>query len=173
MSPRLDHRAEECWNAARFLGDVVLTDNAAPLIPAYVRDTVENPSLHPRRTVLIVDQSAETREVLRTALEGERTHVLETHRADRGLEMLRRHRPNLVVLDLELDGAAADSLAADFNAETEASETPVLMLGGARRMRHVRPGWQFMDKPYHYAPLIRKIEALLEGAAEPPLRRCA
>jgi DNA-binding response OmpR family regulator len=123
--------------------------------------------------VLIVDPSAETREVLRTALEGDRTHVLEAHRADRGLEMVRQHRPNLVVLDLEIDGSSADTLAADFDAEIENDDTPLLMLGSARRMRQLRPGWQFVDKPYHYGPLIRKIEALLEGAAEPPLRRCA
>jgi len=129
--------------------------------------------LRPRRTVLIVDPSSETREVLRTALEGESTRVLEANRVDRGLEMVRAHRPHLVVLDLEMDAGSADDLAENFNAETEADETPMLLLGSARWLRRPRPAWQFVDKPYHYGPLIRKIEALLEGAADPPLRRCA
>ncbi len=135
--------------------------------------TAGESSLRPRRTVLIVDPSSETREVLRTALEGETTHVLEAHRADRGLEMVRAHRPHLVVLDLEMDESSADDLAENFNAETEPEEATLLMLGSARRVRQRRPGWQFVDKPYHYGPLIRKIEALLEGASDPPLRRCA
>ena len=122
--------------------------------------------MHPRRTVLIVDQSAETREVLRTALERPSTRILEASRPDQGLLLARQHHPDVIVLDLEIDTGSPESMAADFNAESEAQQTPLVMLGSARRVRQKYPAGQFVNKPYHYAPLIRKIEALLEGAAE-------
>ena len=138
--------------------------------------------MHPRRTVLIVDQSEETREVLRMALECPATRILEASRPDRGLELAREHHPDVIVLDLEIDTAALDGLAADYNAESQAHQTPLVLLGSARRVRQSFPAGQFVGKPYHYGPLIRKIELLLEGAAEPtasgsalcpPRARCA
>ena len=130
--------------------------------------------MHPRRTLLIVDQSAETREVLRTALECSTTRILEANRADRGLQMVHEHHPDVVVLDLEIDGpAAAEAIAADFDAATQAQHTPVVVLGSARRRQRRGESWQFVNKPYHYGPLIRKIEALLDGVYQAPLRRSA
>jgi two-component system phosphate regulon response regulator PhoB len=123
--------------------------------------------------VLIIDSSAETREVLRTALEGATTRILEANRADRGLQMVHEHHPDVVVLDLEVDGAGAESIAADFDAATQAQHTPVVVLGSVRRRQRRFESWQFVNKPYHYGPLIRKIEALLDGVYQAPLRRSA
>ena len=122
--------------------------------------------MHPRRTVLIVDSSEETREVLRTALARPATRVLEASRAEQGLELARQHHPDVIVLDLEISEEATESLAADFNAQAQAHPASLVLLGSARRVRKTCPGGQFVNKPYHYAPLIRKIEALLEGAAK-------
>lgn len=122
--------------------------------------------MHPRRTVLIVDSSEETREVLRMALARPATRVLEASRAQQGLELAREHRPDVIVLDLEIDAASSEALAADFNAEAQAHPASLVLLGSARRVRETCPGGQFVNKPYHYAPLIRKIESLLEGAAK-------
>lgn len=123
-------------------------------------------SLHPRRTVLIVDSSDETREVLRTALAGRTTRVLEASRAEQGLALARQHHPDVIVLDLEIDTPSTESLAADFNAQSESHPASLVLLGSARWVRKTCPGSQFVNKPYHYAPLIRKIESLLEGTAE-------
>ncbi len=122
-------------------------------------------SLHPRRTVLIVDRSDETREVLRTALERPSTRILVASRADQGLELARQHHPDVIVLDLEIDSASPESLAADFTAQSQADHAPLLMLGSVRRVRRSFPEGQFVRKPYHYGPLIRKIELLLDRAA--------
>jgi DNA-binding response OmpR family regulator len=122
--------------------------------------------LHPRRTVLIVDSSDETREVLRTALARPATRVLEASRAQQGLELARQHHPDVIVLDLEIDAESTENLAADFNAQTQAHQASLVLLGSALRVRKAFPGGQFVNKPYHYAPLIRKIESLLEGAAK-------
>jgi DNA-binding response OmpR family regulator len=113
-----------------------------------------------RRSVLIVDESAESREVLRTVLEHRGMRILEASRAQEGLDLARQHQPDLIVLDLELDSSPPE-----FPSELAAQathRTPLVLLGSARRLAAGPQVGEFMAKPYHYAPLIRKIEQLLE-----------
>ena len=116
------------------------------------------------QSVLIVDQSADTREVLRAALERGGTLIFDTDRADVGLEMARRHHPDLIVLDLE--AMPTDSaVAGGFGESAQASNTPIVVLGSARAQARCVPTGEFVSKPYHYAPLIRRIEELLGASA--------
>lgn len=121
----------------------------------------------PRRSVLVVDPLEETREVLRTALESRGLHILAAAEAEQGLALAREHHPDLIVLDLECEGGKA---AACGELTSIAAETPVVLLGSARRAPGKACPGQFVSKPYHYAPLIRKIEELLAEARQPATR---
>ena len=79
-----------------------------------------------------------------------------------------QHHPDIIMLDLEIDDQfARDALADDFQRRVASPSNTAAPFGQvARRVRQKYPAGQFVNKPYHYAPLIRKIEALLEGAAE-------
>jgi CheY-like chemotaxis protein len=118
-------------------------------------------------SVLIVDESAETREVLRTALAKRGTKIWEASRVGEGLELARRHHPSVIVLDLEIADEAPDMIRARFRA-AETTQTPIVLLGSARRGTQDFPTGQFVSKPYHYGPLIRKIEYLLDEARRSP-----
>lgn len=115
-----------------------------------------------QRSVLIVDESDETREVLRTVLERRGMRIFSARRAQRGLELARRHHPDLIVLDLELDDSAPESLSNRFAEQSEAQPTPLVMLGSVRRPADGIPNGEFLAKPYHYGTLIRRIEKLLD-----------
>jgi len=123
----------------------------------------------PRRSVLVVDRLQETREVLRTALSGRGTHVLEASRPDEGLRLAREHHPDVIVLDLDVAAESGEGIAAGFDAESQAQETALVLLGSAHRTQKVFSVGQFVSKPYHYGPLIRKIEGLLDDARQPSL----
>jgi CheY-like chemotaxis protein len=110
--------------------------------------------------VLVVDAAEETRDVLQTALQRLGRKTLTTGRADQGLALAREHRPELVVLDLEIEGHSSTDLAARFAEQLPAERTSLVLLGSARRPP--LPG-EFVAKPYHYAPLIRKIEEILSA----------
>jgi CheY-like chemotaxis protein len=117
------------------------------------------------RSVLVVDPLEETHEVLRTALEPRGVRILAASQPRHGLALARRHRPDLIVLDLECQAeTAADGDAAA--AESLTREAPLVMLGSARRRPAHLPAGQFISKPYHYAPLIRKIEELLAAGRQ-------
>jgi CheY-like chemotaxis protein len=123
--------------------------------------------LFSKPSVLIVDESAETREVLRTALARRGTKIWEATRADEGLELARRHHPSVIVLDLEIADQASATIQDGFRA-AEIPQAPIVLLGSARRGTQHFPTGQFVAKPYHYGPLIRKIECLLDEARRPP-----
>ena len=113
-------------------------------------------------SVLIVDRSEETREVLRTVLQRRGVDILEAKQADQGLEILRERHPNVVVLDLEQEGSETDELHAAYASESLRSEASLVILGRVQGLVPASPGSRTIDKPYHYGPLIRTIEQLLE-----------
>lgn len=111
-------------------------------------------------SVLIIDPSAECREVLSTLLQRRGVHTWEAARARQALDLLDRHRPDVVVLDLESD-AAADAQIRDRYNGYEAGGSNYVLLGRARLGEQNSVTGHMISKPYHYAPLIRTIEALL------------
>lgn len=114
--------------------------------------------------VLVVDRCEETREVLRTVLQRQAVQILATGLPHRGLELARRHHPDLIVLDLEIGDPSSGCLGPLLE-KSRQNATPVVLLGRARRGSPAGPAADRLAKPYHYGPLIRKIEQLLNRAA--------
>jgi DNA-binding response OmpR family regulator len=107
-------------------------------------------------TVLIVDASADEREVLRTALARRGLRIFEAAEAETGKALARQHQPAVIVLDLDAQHAEET----DWTAESSPS---LIVLGTARRESDLPPH-QSIAKPYHYAPLIARIEELAKAA---------
>jgi CheY-like chemotaxis protein len=116
------------------------------------------------RSVLIVDSSADTREVLRTVLARRGLTVFEAEAADEGLELARQHRPDVIVLDLEDEPQRMGSIRDEFTAQTGAPESELVILGRVRR-QPTFTGGHVISKPYHFAPLVHTIEQLAAKAA--------
>jgi CheY-like chemotaxis protein len=125
--------------------------------------------LVPQPSVLVVDPSEETREVLRTALAGRGTTILEASQAAAGLLLARQHQPTVIVIDADLEASWPEGLARGYDEQAQRNHTPLVLLGTVRRQRGL-PAGEFVAKPYHYGPLIRKIEQLLEQAQQPLAR---
>ena len=120
----------------------------------------------PRR-VLIVDGSEQSREVLRIALSRSGTQIFESDEVGEGLRLAQTCEPDVIVLDLEELPAEGDD-SADLIGETARSQqTPILVLATARRQTAGVPSGEFVPKPYHYGPLIRRIEELLQQRSKP------
>jgi DNA-binding response OmpR family regulator len=113
--------------------------------------------------ILIVDRSTESREVLRTLLELRGVATLEADHAEQGIRLADQFHPDLIVLDADSDrsaGVATDHL----RHLASRTATPIVILGTLQKPQvHDSPG-QIVSKPYHYGPLIRKIDELLAAA---------
>jgi DNA-binding response OmpR family regulator len=98
--------------------------------------------------------------VLRTALERRGACVLEADAAGLGLEMARCHHPDLIILDLEVDTTPDATWPERFERQSRDDAASLIVLGTIRRTGC----GEFVSKPYHYGPLIRRIEELLNGS---------
>jgi DNA-binding response OmpR family regulator len=115
-----------------------------------------------KQSVLIVDRSEETREVLQTALNRRGLRTFTAKHTSDGVELTRRHHPDLIVLDLETDNVNLDGTNRPIWSGWEDEKVPVILLGTLRRNQPHIPGGEFVSKPYHYGPLIRRIEEMLD-----------
>ena len=135
------------------------------------------------RTVLIIDQFNDTREVLRTVLESVGLKTVEAKRASQGLELARRHRPDLVVLDLEGGQSAAANEVFSADQESGWDQIPMVLLGRAKLEKSrvadaaETTDWRYLSKPFQFKELVETIETLLSdqqrantGEAEPPMK---
>ena len=114
--------------------------------------------------VLIVDSSDESREVLSTLLELRGAETVESERAEQAAQLADRHQPDLIVFDADSDGSKRHEATRRLGAAAEVAETPIIVLGSVHRRDESLPTGQFVPKPYHYGPLIRRIEDLLASA---------
>jgi DNA-binding response OmpR family regulator len=123
---------------------------------------MEGDTLERKPSVLIVDRSEETCEVLRTALNRRGMQTFTARHATEGVELGRLHKPDLIVLDLEVDDVNLEQADPPFWVDQAANNTPVILLGTLRRNQQPIRGSEIVSKPYHFGPLIRRIEELLK-----------
>src|SRR4029453_2915874 len=113
-------------------------------------------------SVLIVEPSSDEREVLRTVLARRGLRIWEAAEGQQGLELAQEHHPDVIVLDA--DAHHADEVAARFGAASTGERSSLIVLGRLRRDGALS-GTQAIAKPYHFAPLVHKIEQLAAKAA--------
>jgi len=68
---------------------------------------------------------------------------------------------NIIVLDIDSDRTADHVASRRLGASAVRTATPIVLLGALKQRTGWTSGGEFVSKPYHYAPLIRRIEALL------------
>jgi len=117
--------------------------------------------LSSRGRVLIVDRSSDNREVLRTMLQRHGVETFEAGRGDEGLHVAQQCHPNVMVIDLETVEFASPSVRDEFDAQAKTENTSIVLLGTVQARSLAMQSTEVVAKPYHYGPLIRKIEELL------------
>jgi DNA-binding response OmpR family regulator len=115
-------------------------------------------------SVLIVDASRESRDVLRLLLERQGTKTIVADRPEEAVSLAGHLRPDLIVLDAESDQSLTSEPTNDLRRVADRSDTPIVILGKVRQLRGTLPAAQIVAKPYHYGPLLRKINSLLAAA---------
>lgn len=116
------------------------------------------------KRVLIVDQSEDTREVLRTVLQRQGVQIYEAREGLEGLDLARQCHPDVMVLDLDTINPLDVSVCNGFDLQAREENSVVLLLGSVRSWRQAANRANVVAKPYHYGPLVRKIESLLHQA---------
>lgn len=116
--------------------------------------------------VLIVDRSPENREVLRTILRRDGVQTIEAGTGEIGLNLAQRWHPQVLVLDSDTIDLNDPAVCEGFDDEARQENSAVVLLGRIQDQGSQLSMSEVLVKPYHYGPLIRKIEELLQ-IAEP------
>lgn len=119
------------------------------------------------KTVLLVDDSAETRQMYAIRLRDEGYAVLEAADGEAGIEMASEERPDLIFMNMalpEIDGWTAIAL---LKQDDRTSEIPVIALTGfdasAARVRAEQVGSDgFLGKPCEPSRLLEEVQRWLD-----------
>jgi CheY-like chemotaxis protein/DNA-binding CsgD family transcriptional regulator len=129
--------------------------------------------------VLVVDDEAQVRDLVRMNLELDGHDVLEACDGVEALDVLRLETPDLVVLDVmmpRMDGWAV--LSTMKNEDSALAEIPVLMLTArVAEVDRIRGGIEgavrYITKPFSLDALVQAVDDALAGGPEPVQRRQA
>ncbi len=130
------------------------------------------------KTVLVVDDKRALVDLIRRALEKAGYRVVTAYNGREALEQARRHRPDLIILDImmpEMDGYAF------MQAHRREADTPIIMLTARveeeDRVLGLEMGADdYVTKPFHMRELLARVKAVLrrvERARQQPPRRLA
>jgi two-component system alkaline phosphatase synthesis response regulator PhoP len=125
------------------------------------------------RPVLVVDDDAKIRRLVRTYLERDGHPVLEAADGPSALLAIRRERPAVVVLDLMLPGLDGLSIIRELRAASPSiSDRPPILVLSARGMTSDRieglsvGADDYLAKPFSPAELALRVRRLLERSTE-------
>jgi DNA-binding response OmpR family regulator len=118
------------------------------------------------KTILVVDDAANIVELLRLYLEQAGFEVIAAGDGPTALELHRRHRPDLVVLDVMLPGLDGFEVCRSIRRE---SDTPVLMLTARSDDVDAIVGLElgaddYVVKPFNPRALVARVKAILRRA---------
>ncbi len=128
----------------------------------------------PRARILVVEDEARLRQLLRLYLERAGYEVAEAADGRGALEAVDEVPPDLLVVDLMLPGLQGEAL---IRAIRETSDVPILIASAKRsdveRIAGLRLGADdYLPKPYNVHELVERVHAILRRGgtvrAEPP-----
>ena len=120
-------------------------------------------------TILIVDDEANIVEVVRATLEDERIQVVEALDGVTALALAEAHRPDLVLLDVNLPDMSGLDVCAQLRREPRFASTKIVMLTAAAQADDVARGLaagadHYLTKPFSPLRLLGLIETLFPRA---------
>ncbi|MFQ5683137.1 MAG: response regulator [Candidatus Binatia bacterium] len=119
-----------------------------------------------RETILIVEDESDIRKLVHYNLAQERFRVLETEDGEQGLEIVRRDRPHLIVLDLMLPGLTGLEFCRILRESPETAHLPILMLTAKATETDRVVGLEmgaddYLTKPFSPRELVARVKAIL------------
>jgi two-component system response regulator MprA len=120
--------------------------------------------------ILVVDDDAKIRTVVRRGLAFEGYRVVEAGSGEEGLEKAREHLPDLVILDVMMPGM--DGLEVTRRLRSSGDEIAILMLTARDEVKDRVAGLEngaddYLVKPFNFEELLARVHALLRRRATP------
>jgi DNA-binding response OmpR family regulator len=123
------------------------------------------------KTILVVDDEAKLREMLRTYLQQEGFRVVEAPNGREALYVARDEKPDLIVLDLMMPEMGGYDFMRAY--AKESATAPVIMLTARVEDQDKIVGLElgaddYVTKPFNVRELLARVRAILRRANKPP-----
>ncbi len=120
----------------------------------------------PQKTILIVDDEAPIRDMLRVALEMADYYCMEAKDAQQAHSLIVDRKPDLVLLDWMLPGTSGIELARRLKRDDVTSQVPIIMLTAKGEEDNKIQGLEvgaddYITKPFSPRELVARLKAVL------------
>jgi CheY-like chemotaxis protein len=119
-------------------------------------------------TVLIADDEPSLRLLVNATIASDEYDVIEAIDGDDAWTLIRRHRPQVVLLDVQMPGRTGLDLARAIRADPELRHMCVILLTSKAQEADVQAGLaagadRYLTKPFSPLELLRVVEHALES----------
>jgi chemosensory pili system protein ChpA (sensor histidine kinase/response regulator) len=147
------------------VNSLVRMDSAQQSVPTLV----ESGPVSKGVSVMVVDDSITVRKVTSRLLERHNMQVLTAKDGVDAVTLLQEHRPDVMLLDIEMPRMDGYELARHMRSTPELSDIPIIMItsrtGDKHRTRALELGVKrYLGKPYQEADLLENIYTILADA---------
>ncbi len=123
--------------------------------------------------VLVIEDDSDIRELVRYNLQNEGFSVLEAQSGEIGIDVSRRERPDLILLDLMLPGIQGLEVCKNLKSGRDTQATPVIMVTAKGEEADIVSGLEvgaddYITKPFSPRVLIARVRAVLRRSREIP-----
>ena len=114
-------------------------------------------------SVLLIDDSATSRAVLKVYLSGKSYELYEAADGEAGLNLARQRRPSVILLDLKMPGMDGLTFCRSLRSDPLLRLVPVILISGTKSVQlaqeAVRIGARhYLTKPINYDVLLSLVE---------------
>ena len=119
------------------------------------------------KTILAVDDNEVDRRVIKSILD-KKYNVITANDGKEGLEMIREHKPDLIVLDCEMPVMTGNEMCKIMKDDNDLKEIPVLFLTSINTPNNIIECFELdaenhLSKPVNSKVLISQVDAVLFG----------
>jgi CheY-like chemotaxis protein len=131
-----------------------------------------------KRKVLVVDDDVQLVDTVKTLLESVGYEVFYAYQSEKGMDLAREVRPDLILLDVMFagpPGADGVEVSRRLQEDEDLRDVPVIILSGVKRVLDMpvklspdesfMPVEAFLEKPFKPAQLLAAIEEVLGRAS--------
>lgn len=125
----------------------------------------------PRPKVVIIEDDRTIAGMFGIMLEGEGYHTVAVIGADNAINVIRREKPQVVLLDVMMPGLSGDMLCSYIRREPDLRDLPIILISARNRPEDVQRGIEagasvYLVKPVSKKELIETIDAVLKPGSE-------
>jgi len=121
------------------------------------------------KTILMIEDDQSTRDLVRMACQGQNFTLVEAENGEKGMEILGKNPPDLVLLDLNLPGVSGMDVCRQLR--SDGTQVPIIMITGKSDTIDVVVGLEvgaddYVTKPFEVRELVARMGAHLRRAEQ-------